>query len=102
MTHPLYRHSFLFNPEDVGDVFLRNVGWLCGATWSYMPERLLHKHRCENLKVYMDLRMFENGFRRIIFVLERSNRRVGKTTGNDIMRNSLRKIRVIHWHYWER
>jgi hypothetical protein len=47
--------SFLFSPEDGGDMFLRNVGWLSVATtWSYIPERIVHNHRCENLKAYLD------------------------------------------------
>jgi hypothetical protein len=46
--------AYFFDPEDGGDIFLRNVGghstdYLLG----YIPQDgTLHNHRCENLKSY--------------------------------------------------
>jgi hypothetical protein len=39
------------NPEDGGDMFLRNVADFHWAIWRYIPEeRTLHNHHYENLK----------------------------------------------------
>jgi hypothetical protein len=45
-----------FDPEDGGDMFLRNISGLSRTTRRYIPEyRTLHDHRCENLKSYTNL-----------------------------------------------
>jgi hypothetical protein len=46
--------GLFFDPEDGGDVFLRNVGWLSTDYTAYIPEDItLHDHRCENLRSYI-------------------------------------------------
>jgi hypothetical protein len=43
----------LFDPEDRGDMFLRNVGsFSTGYTTLYPRDITIHNHRCENLKSY--------------------------------------------------
>jgi hypothetical protein len=45
-TCRLHRRDWFFNPEDCGDMFLRN-------TWYYVPkDRTLHNYRCVSLKSY--------------------------------------------------
>jgi hypothetical protein len=45
--------TYFFDPEDEGDMFLRNVGWHWTDYTTYIPENgILHNHRCENLKSY--------------------------------------------------
>jgi hypothetical protein len=40
------------DPEDQSNMFLRNVGWFSTDYAAYIPEdRILHNHRCENLKL---------------------------------------------------
>jgi hypothetical protein len=40
----------LFDPEDEGDIFLRNVGWLStDYTALYPKNSTVHKYRYENL-----------------------------------------------------
>jgi hypothetical protein len=47
--------GIFFDPEDGGDIFLRNIGWLSMATLRYIPEdSILHNHCCENLKSYIE------------------------------------------------
>jgi hypothetical protein len=44
--------AYFFDPEDGGDMFLRNVGWQ-RTTRRYIPEDgALHSRRCESLKYY--------------------------------------------------
>jgi hypothetical protein len=46
-----------FAREDVGGMFLRNVGWLSTDYKVLYPKEVnLHNHRCENLKPYTALR----------------------------------------------
>jgi hypothetical protein len=46
--------GLFFHPEDGGDMFLRNVGWLSTDYTALYPEDIpVHKHRCENLRSYM-------------------------------------------------
>jgi hypothetical protein len=41
----------LFNPDDEGDTFPKNVVDFHQTIWHYIPEdRTLHNHHCENLK----------------------------------------------------
>jgi hypothetical protein len=51
-TYRLHLQGFLlglfFDPEDEGDMFLRNVGWLS----TDYTALYLHNHRCENPKSY--------------------------------------------------
>jgi hypothetical protein len=50
------REGLLFDPEDGGHMFLRNVRWLSTDTRRYIPEdRTLHNRRCENRKSYTTL-----------------------------------------------
>jgi hypothetical protein len=43
--------AYFLDPEDGGDMFLRNVGWNSTDYRRYVPEDgTLHNHRCENLK----------------------------------------------------
>jgi hypothetical protein len=42
-----------FHPEDAGDMFLRNVGWLSTGDMKFPEESTLHNRRCENLKSYI-------------------------------------------------
>jgi hypothetical protein len=45
----------LLDPEDRGDMFLRIVRWLLTDYTRYIPEdSILHNHRCENLKSYIN------------------------------------------------
>jgi hypothetical protein len=45
--------GLFFDPEDGGDMFLRNKDWLSTTKRRYIPEDgTLHNHRCENLKSY--------------------------------------------------
>jgi hypothetical protein len=45
--------NYFFEPEDWGDMFLRNVGSTQQTTRRHIPEDdTLHNHRCENLKFY--------------------------------------------------
>jgi hypothetical protein len=41
------------DPENGGDMFLRNVGWLSTDYTALYPRRFLHNHRRENLKSYI-------------------------------------------------
>jgi hypothetical protein len=44
----------LFDHEDGGDVFSKTSFDFKWATWHYIPEdRILHNHRCENLKILL-------------------------------------------------
>jgi hypothetical protein len=46
--------GLFFDPEDGGDMFLRNVGWLSTVYMRYIPEdSTFHNHRCEYLKSYI-------------------------------------------------
>jgi hypothetical protein len=46
--------GLFFGPEDGGDMFLGNVGWiLMGYTALYSKDRT-HNHRYENLRSYMN------------------------------------------------
>jgi hypothetical protein len=50
---PWFLAWLFFDPEDGGDMFLWNVGWLSTTTWRYIPEDWsVHNHHCENLKSY--------------------------------------------------
>jgi hypothetical protein len=42
--------GLFFDPEDGGDMFLRNVGWLLTDYMALYPRSTLYNHRCENLK----------------------------------------------------
>jgi hypothetical protein len=45
--------NYFFDPEDGGDMFLRNVGSTQQTTQRHTPEDdTLHNHSCENLKSY--------------------------------------------------
>jgi hypothetical protein len=43
--------DFVSDPEDVGDIFIRNVGRFVRNTLHYNPEdRILHDHHCEEFR----------------------------------------------------
>jgi hypothetical protein len=48
--------GLFFDPEDAGEIFLRNVGWLSTDYMAFISEdRTLYNHRCENLRSYTGL-----------------------------------------------
>jgi hypothetical protein len=52
--------GLLFEPEDVGYIFLRNISWLSAYYTGLYPERWsLHYHRYENLKSDLNLLLSE-------------------------------------------
>jgi hypothetical protein len=52
--HAGFLHGLIFDPEDGGDMALRNVGYFQRTTRCYIPkDSTVHKYRCENLKSYM-------------------------------------------------
>jgi hypothetical protein len=52
--HASFLVGLFFDPEDGGDMFLRNVCYFQRITRRYIPEGIiLHNHLCENLKSYI-------------------------------------------------
>jgi hypothetical protein len=53
MAQAGYLRGLFFDPEDGGDIFLRDVDRL-QTDYIYIPkDRPLHNHKCENLESYM-------------------------------------------------
>jgi hypothetical protein len=52
--HADFLLGLCFDPEDGGDMVLRNVGWFAEIKRRYISEDItLHNHRFENLKSYI-------------------------------------------------
>jgi hypothetical protein len=53
----------VFDPEDGGDIFLRNVGSYIWTIRRYIPEdEKVHNYRCESLKSYLLYLVCESAF----------------------------------------